>query len=63
MVVGSAVVVVRAVVGSCCAVVSVGVAVDRSTSTLVYDVCSGLRTTWLHVCEPLDNTEAHTCAF
>ena len=44
-VVGSAVVVVRAVVGSCSAVVSVGIAVDRSTFTSVNDVCVGLRTT------------------
>jgi hypothetical protein len=44
-VVGSAVVVVRAVVGSCWAVVRVGVAEERSTFTSVYDVCVGLRTT------------------
>jgi hypothetical protein len=44
-VVGSAVVVVRAVVRSCWAVVRVGVGEERSTFTSVNDVCVGLRTT------------------
>ena len=63
VVVGSGVVVVRAVVGSCWAVVRVGVGEDRSTFTSVYDVCVGLRTSCVQVCEPSDRTDAHTCAF
>jgi hypothetical protein len=50
-------------VGSCSAVVTAGVAEDKSTFTSVYDVCSGLRTAWVHDWSPPDSTEAHTCAF